>query len=297
MNRARPGLSGLLLAAAALAACGDGTGPAARQPALVFDWLRGGNREIYAAGADGSDTVRLSQDPGDDEYPTAAGEVVVFTSYRDGNGELYSVPVTGGAQRRLTTSPANETDAALSPDGSRLAFVSDESGTPKLWMSAADGSGAAPLTTNFGFPGSPEVSPAWAPAGDRLAFVSTVNGSADIFVLVPGSTPTPLVTGPSADVEPAWSPDGGRIAFASDRDGDTELYVLTIGGEPSRLTRRAGIDAQPAWLDDRTLAYAAWVDGTPRLRVMDATGAGEGRDLIAGGNGPAQHAAAIFSRR
>src|SRR6266566_7889058 len=93
-----------------------GTAP----PTIVFDWLRNGNRDIYRAALDGKDTVRLTSDPGDDQHPTERAGTVVFTSYRDGNGELYAVPATGGAERRLTTSTEfNETQPALSPDGTK----------------------------------------------------------------------------------------------------------------------------------------------------------------------------------
>ena len=97
-------------------------------PAIVFDWLRDGNRDIYRAALDGTDTVRLTSDPGDDQYPTERAGTVVFTSYRDGNGELYAVPSLGGAEQRLTTTAANETQPALSPDGRHIAYLSDDSG-------------------------------------------------------------------------------------------------------------------------------------------------------------------------
>src|SRR6184192_4783992 len=201
---------GLALSIALLVGCTASEAPnVAAPPAIVFDWLRNGNRDIYRATLDGKDTVRLTSDPGDDQYPTERAGTVVFTSYRDGNGELYAVPSTGGVERRLTTSAANETQPALSPDGRHIAYLSDESGVPKLWLCAADGTNPEPLTTGFGFAGSVEASPSWAPSGDRLVFVSTAGGTAGLYIIdVAGGTPTPLVVDTSANVEPAWSPDG-----------------------------------------------------------------------------------------
>src|SRR5438132_3640216 len=163
-------------------------------PAIVFDWLRDGNCDIYRATLDGKDTVRLTSDPGDDQYPTERAGTVVFTSYRDGNGELYAVPSSGGATRRLTTTTANETQPALSPDGRHIAYLRDENRVPKLYVLAADGTNPEPLTTGFGFAGSIEASPSWAPSGERLVFVSTANGHAGLFILtLRGGAPTPLV--------------------------------------------------------------------------------------------------------
>src|SRR5689334_9167895 len=116
--------------------CGDATGPGTGNE-IVFDWVRDGNREIYRASLDGGDTVRITSDPGDDQHPTSARGTIVFTSFRDGNGELYAVTSDGTDLRRLTHTNGNETEPALSPDGNQLAYVSDESGAPKLWVSSS----------------------------------------------------------------------------------------------------------------------------------------------------------------
>src|SRR2546427_9838926 len=136
-------------------------------PVIVFDWLRNGNRDIYRAALDGKDTVRLTSAPGDDQHPTERAGTVVFTSYRDGHGQLYAVAATGrGTARRLTNTEFNETQPALSPDGTKIAYLTDSSGVPKLWLCAADGSGRRPLTAGVGFAGSVEASPSWAPGSE-----------------------------------------------------------------------------------------------------------------------------------
>jgi Tol biopolymer transport system component len=244
----------------------------ATPPTVVFERRVSGNQDIWRVALDGGDLVRLTTDPGQDQNPTVANGMVVFTTTRHGNAELYSVPLAGGSEQRLTTSARNEVDAALSPNGDRLAFVTDATGILKLWTAQANGSAAARATTSFGFAGSVEVSPAWSPAGDRVVFVSTNSGSADlaIIALATGAV-TPLAASAAADVSPAWSSDGERVAFASTRDGgDTELYTVIVGsGAVTRLTTRAGIDGDPAWLPDGRLVYAAWIDDVPRLRWWD----------------------------
>src|ERR1700747_3027831 len=186
MARLSPGRGpgGLSLAPIFVLACSTSEGPkVTAPPAIVFDWLRDGHRDIYRATLDGTDTLRLTSNPGDDQYPSERAGTVVFTSYRDGNGELYAVAATGGVERRLTTTAANETQPALSPDGRHIAYLSDESGVPKLWLSAADGTNPQPLTAGVGFAGSIEASPSWAPSGDRIVFVSTAQGRAGLFIL------------------------------------------------------------------------------------------------------------------
>src|SRR5690625_4538791 len=108
-------------------------------PFVAFDLLIGGNRDIYRVDLDGSGLERLTTSPAEDREPTVAGESVVFVSYRDGNAELYALSLADpeAAPVRLTTTAASETQPALSPDGSRLAFMSDVSGVPRLWVSNA----------------------------------------------------------------------------------------------------------------------------------------------------------------
>ena len=294
-----PGVLCGVLCVALFLGCTASEAPQVAPPVIVFDWMRNGNRDIYRAGLDGKDTVRLTSNSGDDQHPTERAGVVVFTSYRDGNGELYVVPSRGGGgpEQRLTTTTANETQPALSPDGRHIAYLSDESGVPKLWMSAADGTNPQPLTAGFGFAGSIEASPSWAPSGDRIVFVSTANGRAGLFILTlgGGGTPTPLVADSNhTAVEPSWSPDGRLVAFASDRAGVTNIFTVDVATLQIRqITTDAITAGQPAWLADGRLVYTSWSGGTPRLRWRDTTVSGSSVTIDLG-TGDAQHSAAVF---
>ncbi len=247
--------------------------PAPTEPYVVFDMLVGGNRDIYRVRLDGSDLERLTTSSADDRGPTAAGDVVVYTSYRDGNGELYALSLRApdADPVRLTNTPAAERDAALSPDGSRLAYVNDASGLPRLWLAAANGGGAYPATTGHGHRGSIEAGPSWSPDGRRVAFVSTAVGSADIYILdVESGDIEPLAASPQADVEPTWSPGGDHVVFVSNRDGSARLYrVAVASGAVEALTTGPGPHGQPAYLPDGRIVFVAWESGAPELRWLD----------------------------
>lgn len=70
-------------------------------------------------------------------YPSISpdGEAIIF-SWR---GDLWKVHADGGMAVRLTSHPANETRSAWSPDGTRIAFMSDRTGTDNLYLMNADG--------------------------------------------------------------------------------------------------------------------------------------------------------------
>lgn len=253
----------------------------AAPPTVFFDGVTPGNRDIYSVALDGGDAKRWTTSTGDDSHPTVAGGVLLFSSTRDGNGELYSLPLTGGsAERRLTTTPASETQPVLSASGANVAFTSDASGVPRVYLAPVALTSPARLTAStFGFGGSIESNATWSPAGDRLALMSTTNGRANLFLVAAsaGATPTAVAGSTSAqtDVEPAWSPDGNLIAFASTRGGGTGLFLLDLRTGAFRAV--AGVppnSGQPAWLPDGRLLFTSSTATGSSLWWIDPAGPG-----------------------
>ena len=248
-------------------------------PILVYDKEVAGNRDIYRVNLDGTDLVRLTSAAGTDMDATVANSRVVWVSYRNQNAELYSMPLGGGTQTRLTNSATiSETSPALSLDGTRLGFASDESGVSKIWVGTFGGTtltNAAPVTGSTG--NVVEFGPAWDRSG-LVRYVSTAGATSDLFsYTLGGGVPTlfEVSSATAADVEPAISHDGLRTLWATNRDaGDTEIYWRQ-GNTTTRQTTRVGVDAQPTFLSDGKMV---WVEeGSPTvLRWRAFTGAATG---------------------
>jgi Tol biopolymer transport system component/DNA-binding winged helix-turn-helix (wHTH) protein len=126
-----------------------------------------------------------------------------------------------------------------SPDGHKLAFHSNRSGSTEIWVSDADGSHLAQLT-NCG--GTDNGTPRWSPDGSLIAFDSRSTGNAEIFVVSSqGSALRQITNHPAEDVVPTWSHDGKWIYFASNRDGDFQIWETPAGpGEGSARTAHSG---------------------------------------------------------
>ncbi|MGA8030604.1 MAG: protein kinase [Bryobacteraceae bacterium] len=139
-----------------------------------------------------------------------------------------------------------------SPDGKKIAFGSDRSGSFEIWVSSADGSNPVQLTFLAGHSGTPR----WSPDSRRIAFDASVNGNADIYTIdAEGGTPRRLTTNPANDTAPSWSADGQWIYFASDRAGRSEIWREPAdGGQQTQITHQGGYDARES-PDGKVLYY------------------------------------------
>jgi len=115
--------------------------------------------------------------------------------------------------RPLIVTTRWDSDPAIAPDGSRIAFVSTQSGSREIWIADADGANAFQRTTL----GDGIVStPRWSPDGASLAFVHWRNGHADVYRIdAVAGMPHPIAASPADELAPAWSRDGRWIYYAS----------------------------------------------------------------------------------
>ncbi|OWT73388.1 MULTISPECIES: Tol-Pal system beta propeller repeat protein TolB [unclassified Achromobacter] len=163
---------------------------------------------------------------------------------------------------------------AWSPDGSRLAYVSFESGKPVVYIRTLSSTARVPIANYKGN----NSAPAWSPDGSMLAVALTRDGLSQIYVLnADGSNLRRITRSPGIDTEPAFTPDGRSLVFTSDRSGGPQIYQVGLdGGEPRRLTFNGGYNISPRISPDgSTLLYVARRDGAFRIASLNLSSGSE----------------------
>lgn len=220
---------------------------------ILFTSTRGGLPGLWRVGATGG---RLRRETGIGEYafdPSVAqrGGRLAYL-YRRIDRNIWRTPGphwsrTAGNERengpvKLIASTREEVNPQISPDGRRIAFVSDRSGSREIWVSHSDGDDAVQLTS---FDGSNTGAPRWSPDSRQIAFDSRFEGRTDIFIInADGGRPWRLTNDAFEDVLPSWSRDGRSIYLASKRSGDWQVWKMAVeGGQPAQITRNGGYEA------------------------------------------------------
>jgi dipeptidyl aminopeptidase/acylaminoacyl peptidase len=221
MRRLRPlGLAALVLCAPILPSCStSSTSPRPSLPTFVYVSDVSGPSQLFLFRNDSS--IRVTNDVGNDTDPRSAAGLLVFTSDRDRNQEVYIADTLGAVQHRVTNSAANDFEPDLSPHGDQIAFASNRTGLPRIWIVPA------PALADTGFPtatqlatGSdvtvPEQSPAWSPDGSQIAFTSTRTGTSQVFVVAAtGGVAVQLSHEAGGAFSPDWSADGKSVVYQS----------------------------------------------------------------------------------
>ena len=207
--------------------------------------------------------VSLTDGPLNLGFPSvsAAGDGIAYVAYRD-DSNIWRFD--GHSNRSWIESSGSESSACYSPDGRRIAFVSDRAGNLDLWIADADGRNPVRIT-NFSM--SPVGSPAWSPDSRRLAFDLRVAGQSHIYQVEagPGHPSRRLTTG--SRMRPSLAgplTEASCISLLGNRACGTSIESRRLEGKRPKLHGMEGSGRSP-----RSTAASSTSPRTPRRGFGD----------------------------
>ncbi|GLQ47173.1 protein TolB [Dyella lipolytica] len=211
--------------------------------------------------------------------------IAYITAVGTGNNMSYSLIVAdsdGYNPQVVARSHEALLSPKWSPDGSRIAYVSFESGNSAIYIQNIS-TGARQLIS--GRARGINSAPAWSPDGTKLALSLSYSGNPEIYVMDMASRQeTRLTRSLAINTEPVWSPDGQSIYFTSDRSGRPQIYRMSAaGGTPERVSFQGqqNLDAAVSY-DSKQIAMVQANGNVYRIAIADQNLGGQVRYISPG---------------
>ncbi len=213
---------------------------------MYLSFLDGNPRiYVYDIGTGKQRLVTSSKNPTFAPRWSPDGQWVLYSMAIAGNTDIYKVSAAGGGTPvKLTQSPGIDVGGSFSPDGSKIVFESDRSGSQQLYVMNADGSDQQRIS----FGGGRYATPEWSPRGDLIAFTK-IAGNFRIGVMSPGGGGERVLTDSWQDEAPTWAPNGRVIQFfrTSQGSGQTSVWQVDLTGRNERRLPTPVDGSDPAW--------------------------------------------------
>jgi TolB protein len=191
------------------------------------------------------------------------GTHIYFVSDRTGHKEIWMMDFDGRNQRQITRFGSTSLQPAISPDGSKIAFVSYARVTPGIFVFSVD---PARDLRFYNQRASVNETPSFTPDGKQIIYASSAPGNRCCRIYLANLDGTgfrPITESTLIDVEPKVNPKtGSTVVFVSGRSGPQQVYLMNIDGTGiERLTPGEGEASNPSWNPDGQHIAFSWTRG------------------------------------
>jgi TolB protein len=187
-------------------------------------------------------------------------ELIAFQSSRNGSTHVFTMNPLGSDIKQLTTTAYNVVPV-ISPDGSKIAFMSDRDGEYYVYIMDIDGGNQRRISNA---PGE-EDGHTWSPDGSRIYFRKSIDGKNTLCVTdVSGGDFRQFNIENISIRSPKISPDGKKILFNPTPKGHFELWVMNSDGiDVHRIAPSINWGNEPCWSPDGSLIAYAYYEEEP----------------------------------
>ena len=210
---------------------------------------------IAAETQDNTAEVRTFSSEADDYSLEPAGRRIAVSVH----GEIFAAPTDEGDLVQITDSSARDQNPSYSPDGRRLAYISDRSGREEIYVASTDGAGQPEKISDVD---ALKLSLAWSPDSKSIAYVSS-DYKLRRYDLETKRTSELATSRYGIFSTPAWSPDGQWIAYSRpDYVRTSDVYLIpSSGGEERRATFDSYNDSSPRFSPNGRVLYFVRSEG------------------------------------
>lgn len=191
---------------------------------LVASWNRDGAFALWRIRRDGKAT-KLHIDTTAPAEPSVSLTGAIAYVESNENWNIWRAPLAAGGMGKaslLLSSSGRNYDPRYSPDGKRIAFVSDRSGNMQLWTANLDGSD---LKQRTNLVGTWMGGISWSPDGSTIAFDARPQGKSSIYLIdLTTNAVHPLHETRYEERMPSFSRDGRSLYFNSTRGGEVDIW-------------------------------------------------------------------------
>ena len=205
---------------------------------------------------------------------------IAFVSEIDGDAEIFLLEPKSGNTTRITSNGGSDVYPSWSPDRTKIAYLSDQSGNYKVYIANPSEGVINRMLVDSDIRIEP-LKPIWSPDGSMLSFSASSDGDTDLYLadvnVESRQDATRITFNPGAEHLGGWSPDGEWVVFHS--LGLSEYQGIWIrnpkGVNSIRLTDKDDRDAKWSPKGDRIVFTRYGKDGQTRICLLVVASKGD----------------------
>ncbi len=180
---------------------------------------------------------------------------IAFICDASGRTDLFVQPIhpeTGrtGTPKQLFSYPrSTQASPTFSPDGSKIAFVSDKDGAARIYLISSEAGEKRPTAQLLTKKSRESSCPSWSPDGTKLAYSAKTEGIRQIWTYnFSTGEEKQLTYGPGNKENPCWASNSLHIVFNSTDNNSSDLYVVNLNQPDAvKVTKGQGKKHYPTW--------------------------------------------------